>query len=46
MIDKLWEDEGDLSRRSLVEIYAEEKGERLPWDAYKKAKYDGDTIDV
>lgn len=44
MIDKLWEDEGDLSRRSLVEIYAEEKGERLPWDAYKKAKYDGDTI--
>lgn len=44
MIDKLWEDEGDLSRRSLVEIYAEEKGEHLPWDAYKKAKYDGDTI--
>ena len=44
IIDKLWEDEGDLSRRSLVEIYAEEKGERLPWDAYKKAKYDGDTI--
>lgn len=44
MIDKLWEDEGDLSRRSLVEIYAEEKGKRLPWDAYKKAKYDGDTI--
>lgn len=44
MIDKLWEDEGDLSRRSLVEIYAEEKGKRLSWDAYKKAKYDGDTI--
>lgn len=44
MIDKLWEDEGDLSRRSLVEIYAEEKGKRLPWDTYKKAKYDEDTI--
>ena len=44
MIDKLWEDEGDLSRRSLVEIYAEEKGERLPWDTYKKAKYDENTI--
>lgn len=44
MIDKLWEDEGDLSRRSLVDIYAEEKGERLPWDTYKKAKYDENTI--
>ena len=44
MIDKLWEDEGDLSRRSLVEIYAEVKGKKLPWDAYKKAKYDEGTV--
>ena len=43
-IDKLWEDEGDLTRRSLVEIYAEVKGEKLPWDTYKKAKYDRDTV--
>lgn len=43
-IDKLWEDEGDLTRRSLVEIYTEVKGEKLPWDTYKKAKYDRDTV--
>ena len=46
MIDKLWEDEGDLSRRSLVEIYAEVKGQKLPWDNYRKAKYDEETIDL
>lgn len=44
MIDKLWEDEGDLSRRSLVEIYSEVKGSQLPWDNYRKAKYDEKTI--
>ena len=44
MIDKLWEDEGDLSRRALVDIYFDVKKERLPWDQYKHAKYDLDTI--
>ena len=44
MIDKLWEDEGDLSRRSLVEIYSAVKGSQLPWDNYRKAKYDKKTI--
>lgn len=44
MIDKLWEDEGDLSRRSLVEIYSAVKGSQLPWDNYRKAKYDEKTI--
>ncbi len=44
IIDKIWEDEGDLSRRALVDIYAQVKGTRLPWDGYKKAKYDGDTV--
>lgn len=43
-IDKIWEDEGDLSRRALVDIYYEEKHERLPWDNFKKAKYDADTL--
>ena len=46
MIDKMWEDEGDLSRRSLVEIYAEVKGQRLPWDSYRNAKYDAETIQL
>ncbi len=43
MIDRLWEDEGDLSRRALVDLYYEETGERLPWDEYKRAKYDDET---
>lgn len=46
MIDKMWEDEGDLSRRALVDIYYDVKKERLPWDDYKKAKYDSETVDV
>lgn len=46
MIDKLWEDEGDLSRRALVDIYYEVKKERLPWDEYKKPKYDSETLKV
>jgi DNA sulfur modification protein DndC len=46
MIDKMWEDEGDLSRRALVEIYSEVKGQRLPWDSYRKAKYDTETIQL
>lgn len=44
MIDKMWEDEGDLTRRALVEIYYEVKQKRLPWDQFKRAKYDEDDI--
>ena len=46
MIDKMWEDEGDLSRRALVDIYYEVKGERLPWDQYKHAKYSEEDISL
>ena len=46
MIDKMWEDEGDLTRRALVEIFYEVKGERLPWDQFKKAKYSQDDIEL
>ena len=45
-IDKMWEDEGDLSRRALVEIYEKIKGKKLPWDSYKRAKYDSETIEL
>lgn len=44
MIDKLWEDEGDLTRRALVDIYYEVKNARLPWDQFKHAKYDEETV--
>ncbi len=46
MIDQLWEDEGDLSRRALVDLYCEETGEKLPWDEYKQAKYDAGTQEL
>lgn len=34
-IDRIWEEEGDLHRRTLVETYYKIKGERLPWDEYR-----------
>ena len=43
-IDKVWEREGDLSCRAVVDIYYEVTGKRLPWDQYKKAKYDDQTL--
>lgn len=43
-IDTIWDLEGDLSRRTLVDIYFEVFGERLPWDEYKEPLYDEDII--
>lgn len=43
-IDKLWEEEGDLSRRELVEMYFKIKGKRLPWDKYKKPLFEEEVI--
>ena len=45
-IDTVWEREGDLSCRGVVEIYYEVMGKRLPWDQFKKAKYDGETLET
>lgn len=45
MIDKMWENEGDLTRRALVDTYYKVKGTRLPWDQYKHAKYGPDTVE-
>lgn len=44
-IDKTWDDEGDLSRRTLVDLYYEIKGERLPWDDYKVPVFSEEVID-
>ena len=44
-IDSLWDNEGDLSRRKLVEIYFEVKGCRLPWDSYKVPVFDEHVIE-
>lgn len=45
-IDEMWDKEGDLSRRSLVDLYYEIKGEKLPWDEYKVSIFPKDTIDM
>lgn len=45
MIDTLWDAEGDLSRRALVDIYYEVFGKHLSWDEYKDALYDQDIIE-
>lgn len=44
MIDTLWDMEGDLSRRSLVDIYYNVFGLKLPWDEYKEPLYDFEII--
>ena len=31
-IDKMWDEEGDLTCRALVETYHKVKGKKLPWD--------------
>ena len=43
-IDRVWEDEGDLTRRSLLDIYYKVKGKKLPWDEYKKPLFEDDVI--
>lgn len=43
-IDGIWDEELDLSHRTLVDIYHEVTGERLPWDDYKKPMFDDDTL--
>lgn len=43
-IDKTWDDEGDLSRRTLVDLYYEIKGQHLPWDDYKVPVFSEEVI--
>lgn len=44
MIDTLWDLEGDLSRRKLVDLYYDVFGKRLVWDEYKEPLYDAEII--
>ena len=45
-IDKIWENEGDLSKRTLVDIYYDVKGKRLPWDEYRIPLYSDDVFEI
>lgn len=43
-IDSIWDEELDLSHRTLVDTYHKVTGERLPWDDYKKPMFDEATL--
>ena len=43
-IDQMWDSEGDLSRRCLVEMYSSIKSKKLPWDSYKVPIYSDEVI--
>ena len=43
-IDEIWDAELDLSRRTLVELYRELTGVKLPWYQYKEPLIDVDTV--
>ena len=45
-IDKMWDEEGDLSCRNLVEIYYNMIGIKLPWQDYKAARFDDEAIEA
>lgn len=44
-IDLMWDNEGDLTRRSLVNLYKEITGQTLPWDQYKAPVFPAEVID-
>ena len=39
-IDEIWDAEEDLNRNTLVDIYYEVTGRKLPWHEYKKPMFD------
>lgn len=43
-IDRIWDEELDLSRRTLVELYEKLTGERLLWYQYKEPLIDKETV--
>ncbi len=45
VIDEMWDNDGDLERRHLVDLYYEVTGERLPWDAYKVPMYHSEIVE-
>ena len=44
VIDEMWDNDGDLERRHLVDIYYKVMGKRLPWDKYKVPMYHSEIV--
>ena len=40
----MWDADGDLERRHLVDTYYDVMGERLPWDEYKVPMYHPEIV--
>lgn len=45
-IDAMWENEGDIYRRTLVETYERIKGQKLSWDEYRLPMFSNDAMDI
>ena len=45
-IDAMWENEGDIYRRTLVETYERIKGHKLSWDEYRLPMFSNDAMDI
>ncbi|WP_312443676.1 DNA phosphorothioation system sulfurtransferase DndC [Lacrimispora sp.] len=43
-IDRIWDDELDISRRVLVDLYYNEMREKLPWDDLKAPLFDSNIV--
>ena len=43
-IDKIWDDELDLTRHTLVDLYFKQTGKKLPWYDLKKPLFDDEII--
>ena len=44
VIDKIWDNEEDLTCHSLVDIYYDVMGKKLPWHDFKKPIFDDETL--
>ena len=44
VIDEMWDEEGDLSCRKLVDTYHKVKKVKLPWDDYKAPRFNDEAI--
>lgn len=44
-IDEIWDEELDLSRRTLVELYEEATSVKLPWYDYKEELLDKESVE-
>ena len=44
-IDRIWDEEKDISRRTLVDLYHRVMGSQLPWDHLKYSLFDSETIE-